>query len=118
MFDGILDDLLPEHSIFRRIQRCWWGHGPSVDSTTEQAFRKSCSNTRFSRMFITLDIVLIILPVLLAVALVTLGERKGLGSLQRRLGPDTVGVYGLLQPFADALKLTTKETVIPALASS
>lgn len=71
-----------------------------------------------SVMFITLDIVLIVLPVLLAVAFVTLAERKGLGALQRRLGPDTVGVYGVLQPFADALKLTTKETVIPALASS
>jgi len=69
-------------------------------------------------MFITLDIVLVVLPVLLAVAFVTLAERKGLGALQRRLGPDTVGVYGVLQPFADALKLTTKETVVPALASS
>lgn len=69
-------------------------------------------------MFITLDILLIILPVLLAVAFVTLAERKGLAALQRRLGPDTVGVYGVLQPFADALKLTTKETVMPGLASA
>lgn len=76
------------------------------------------SLTFLTLVFITLDIVLIVLPVLLAVAFVTLAERKGLGALQRRLGPDTVGVYGVLQPFADALKLTTKETVIPALASS
>lgn len=68
-------------------------------------------------MLILLDLVLTILPVLLAVAFVTLAERKGLGSLQRRLGPNTVGVFGVLQPFADALKLTTKETALPSLAN-
>lgn len=48
--------------------------------------------------------------ILLSVALLTLLERKLLGSLQRRLGPDTVGYVGLLQPIADAVKLLTKQT--------
>lgn len=44
----------------------------------------------------------------------TIIERKQLAALQRRVGPDTVGYYGLLQPFADALKLILKETIIPS----
>lgn len=48
--------------------------------------------------------------ILLSVALLTLLERKLLGILQRRLGPDTVGYFGLLQPIADAVKLITKQT--------
>lgn len=54
------------------------------------------------------------LPVLISVAYTTVLERKQLGSLQRRIGPNSVGVIGLLQPFADAAKLTLKETVVPA----
>ena len=54
------------------------------------------------------------LPVLLSVAYVTVAERKTMASMQRRLGPNAVGIYGLLQAFADALKLILKESVIPA----
>lgn len=62
--------------------------------------------------------ILVILVVLLSVAFATLAERKVMGSMQRRLGPNKVGVYGLLQPLADGGKLLLKETVIPAHAST
>lgn len=51
-----------------------------------------------------------LVAILLCVALLTLLERKLLASLQRRLGPDTVGYVGILQPIADAVKLVTKQT--------
>ena len=54
-----------------------------------------------------------IVPVLLMVAMLTLGERKVMGLIQRRMGPNVNGYHGLLQPFADALKLLVKEIVIP-----
>src|ERR1044072_6601923 len=56
---------------------------------------------------------LLIVPALLSVALVTIAERKTMASMQRRLGPNAVGYYGLLQAFADALKLLLKEYVAP-----
>jgi NADH-ubiquinone oxidoreductase chain 1 len=61
-----------------------------------------------------IDVLSVILPVLLAVAFMTIIERKQLAAHQRRVGPNTVGYYGILQPFADALKLIVKETVIPS----
>ena len=60
-----------------------------------------------------LEVVLLFLPGLLAVAYVTVAERKTMASMQRRLGPNAVGYYGLLQAFADALKLILKEYVAP-----
>lgn len=60
-----------------------------------------------------LEVLTIVLPVLLAVAFVTVAERKTLASMQRRLGPNIVGYYGLLQAFADALKLLLKEYISP-----
>jgi NADH-ubiquinone oxidoreductase chain 1 len=60
---------------------------------------------------------LVILPILLAVAFVTISERKTMASMQRRLGPNNVGYYGLLQAFADALKLLLKEYVSPTQAN-
>ena len=60
------------------------------------------------------QILLVILPILIAVAYVTVAERKTMASMQRRLGPNVVGYYGLLQAFADALKLILKEYVSPS----
>jgi NADH-ubiquinone oxidoreductase chain 1 len=51
---------------------------------------------------------------LLAVAFMTIIERKQLAAHQRRVGPDTTGYFGVLQPFSDALKLILKETVVPS----
>jgi len=63
-------------------------------------------------------IILIIFPLLIAVAYLTLVERKVMASIQRRKGPDVVGVFGLLQPLADGLKLFVKETVLPSSANT
>jgi NADH-ubiquinone oxidoreductase chain 1 len=64
-------------------------------------------------MLSLLEIIILLVPVLLAVAYVTVAERKTMASMQRRLGPNIVGYYGLLQAFADALKLLLKEYVAP-----
>lgn len=61
--------------------------------------------------------ILVIVPSLLTVAFVTISERKTMASMQRRLGPNAVGYYGLLQAFADALKLLLKEYVSPTQAN-
>jgi NADH-quinone oxidoreductase subunit H len=62
-------------------------------------------------------ILLIVVPLLISVAYFTLAERKILGAIQRRKGPNVVGVYGLLQPLSDGFKLLVKETVIPSNAN-
>ncbi len=62
-------------------------------------------------------ILLIVLPLLVAVAYLTYAERKVMGAMQMRQGPAVVGPFGLLQPLADGLKLLAKETVIPAGAN-
>ncbi len=62
-------------------------------------------------------ILTITLPLLLAMAYLTYAERKIIGSINLRRGPNMVGPYGLLQPFADAVKLLGKETIIPNKAN-
>ncbi|MFL1460728.1 NADH-quinone oxidoreductase subunit NuoH [Roseococcus sp. DSY-14] len=59
----------------------------------------------------------LLVPVLIAVAYLTWAERKVLAAMQMRKGPNVVGPFGLLQPFADALKMLMKETIIPSGAS-
>lgn len=68
-------------------------------------------------LFNFLEVLIVLVPILLAVAFMTIIERKVMGSMQRRVGPNKVGYYGVLQPFADALKLVVKETVVPAHAT-
>jgi NADH-ubiquinone oxidoreductase chain 1 len=64
-----------------------------------------------------LEVILVVVPALLTVAFTTVAERKTMASMQRRLGPNIVGYYGLLQAFADALKLLLKEYVGPTQAN-
>jgi NADH-ubiquinone oxidoreductase chain 1 len=64
-----------------------------------------------------IEVLSVTIPVLLTVAFVTVAERKTMASMQRRLGPNIVGYYGLLQAFADALKLLLKEYVSPTQAN-
>src|SRR6185437_14326009 len=56
----------------------------------------------------------LLVPLLIGVAYLTYAERKVLAAMQLRKGPNVVGPFGLLQPFADALKMLMKETVIPS----
>jgi len=57
-----------------------------------------------------------IVPLIIAVAYFTLAERKIMAAVQRRKGPNMIGIFGLLQPFADGLKLVVKEFIIPSKA--
>ena len=68
----------------------------------------------WSFIYSIINVICLILPILLGVAWITVFERKLLAILQRRMGPNIVGIYGVLQPFADALKLILKETIIPS----
>lgn len=66
---------------------------------------------------IILEILLIVVPLLIAIAYLTYAERKVIGYMQLRIGPNRVGILGLLQPMADGLKLFLKETITPSSSS-
>jgi len=68
-------------------------------------------------LWIVIQILFIVVPLLIVVAYLTYAERKVIGFMQMRMGPNVVGPFGLLQPFADALKLMTKELIIPTGAN-
>ena len=61
---------------------------------------------------------LVIICILIAVAYFTLLDRKVMAAMQRRRGPNVVGIWGLLQPLADGLKLLLKESIIPVNANN
>lgn len=61
-----------------------------------------------------LKILAIVIPLLISVAYFTIAERKIMGIIQRRKGPNVIGFLGLLQPLADGLKLFVKETIFPS----
>jgi len=75
-------------------------------------------NNAFGRVIlIFLEALAILVPLLIAVAFMTYAERKIMAAIQLRKGPNVVGPFGLFQPFADAIKMVTKETIIPAGAN-
>jgi NADH-quinone oxidoreductase subunit H len=69
-------------------------------------------------LFTVLGFLFIVVPLLISVAYFTLVERKLMGSMQRRKGPNVVGFVGILQPLADGLKLFAKETILPSNANT
>jgi NADH:ubiquinone oxidoreductase subunit H len=64
-----------------------------------------------------LEVLIIIVPLLGMIAFLTLAERKVMAAMQRRLGPNKVGIFGLLQPISDGVKLVIKETIFPSISN-
>jgi len=67
----------------------------------------------FIYIYSLIEVLVVLVPILLSVAFITVIERKVIAAIQRRVGPNIVGFYGILQPFADAAKLILKETIVP-----
>jgi len=78
-----------------------------------QVFLQGLFGSVFPLVWVLLKIVLIIAPLLLCVAYLTFWERKVIGWMQVRIGPNRVGPWGLIQPIADGVKLLLKEVLIP-----
>ena len=76
-------------------------------------FNITFSDFIFTLLIIIAQIIAIIIPLFLSVAFLVYAERKVIGSIQLRRGPNVVGPFGLFQSFADAIKLITKENIIP-----
>jgi NADH-quinone oxidoreductase subunit H len=97
-------------------------HQKQWQSALQYLYKNLISLNNMSMIIYTLQIVgkilSIVLPLLISVAYFTLAERKIMGAMQRRKGPNVVGTFGLLQPLADGFKLLIKETVIPSNANT
>jgi NADH-quinone oxidoreductase subunit H len=74
-------------------------------------------NTVWPLLWIVIKIMTIVVPLLGAVAYLTYAERKVMAAMQNRRGPNVTGPFGLMQPIADALKLLSKETILPTQSS-
>lgn len=85
---------------------------------TNTVFSSASFYDSFSIFFYVLCDILFIVGILVSVAYYTLLERKVMSSVQRRVGPNVVGFYGIVQPLADGLKLLNKEVIVPQRASS
>jgi NADH-quinone oxidoreductase subunit H len=68
-------------------------------------------------LWILLQVLVVVVPLLIAVAYFTWFERKVMAAMHLRMGPNVVGPWGLLQPFADAVKMFVKETILPTTAN-
>ena len=71
----------------------------------------------FAFLWILAKVLIIAIPITLAVAYLTLAERKVIGYIQGRIGPNRVGLRGIGQPIADGLKLLLKEVIVPAASN-
>jgi len=94
---------------------------PSLLPSTLMMSWTCTTNNMMLVSFFTVTLVTLIIKIvclLITIAYYTLAERKIMASVQRRLGPNVVGFWGLLQPLADGLKLFGKELVIPSHANS
>lgn len=85
-----------------------------IETSLQGLFSGGWWQVAYPVVMIVLYIVCIIVPLLVAVAYLTLAERKVIGWMQLRQGPNVVGPLGLLQPLADGLKLMCKETIVPS----
>lgn len=79
--------------------------------------------TLFKNIIVYISLVLVkilavVVPLLLCIAFLTLIERKVMAAMHRRVGPNVVGPFGLLQAFADALKNIVKETILPSKSNT
>ena len=81
------------------------------------ALEQALGPTWWTLLWTLVKIIAIAVPLMIAVAYLTLAERKVIGYMQVRIGPNRVGPYGLLQPFADLVKMVFKEVIVPSGAN-